>query len=99
MFIPENHRRLKDTRDYFLSLLDTIKVPYIKPRSGFFVLVDFSQYLDEPTFEAEKRLNDKFLKNKVMLTAGDTMYCSKAGWFRIVFTSVERSTLTEGNDR
>ncbi|KAI6189651.1 ACC synthase-like protein [Aphelenchoides bicaudatus] len=98
-FIPENHKRLKATRDYFLSLLNTLNVPYIKPRSGFFVLVDFSRYLDEESFEAEDRLNDKFFQNKVMITPGRTMYCGNPGWFRIVFTSVERDTLTEAFNR
>lgn len=42
-FIPENKKRLKAQRDYVLELLDTLEVPYIKPRAGFFVLTDFSK--------------------------------------------------------
>lgn len=43
VFLPTNHRRLKAARDHLLSMLDEIGVPYIKPRAGFFVLVDFSK--------------------------------------------------------
>ncbi|KAI6213765.1 ACC synthase-like protein [Aphelenchoides besseyi] len=77
VFLPENHRRLKDSRDHLLKLLETLQVPFIKPRAGFFVLVDFSKYLDAPTWEAERELNRRFFENRVMITAGETCYCPK----------------------
>ncbi|CAD5232082.1 unnamed protein product [Bursaphelenchus xylophilus] len=99
VFIPENHKRLRHARDILCGHLDSINVPYIKPRSGFFVLVDFSKYLPEQTFEAERRLNDQFFANRVMITAGETMYAPKPGWFRIVFSSVDNYTLNEAFNR
>jgi len=99
VFIPENHRRLKAARDHLLALLDSIGVRYIKPRSGFFVLVDFSPFLDTQTWEAERELNKRFFANRVMITAGETMYAPKPGWFRIVFSSVQREALTEAFQR
>ncbi|KAI6236801.1 ACC synthase-like protein [Aphelenchoides besseyi] len=99
VFLPENHRRLKDSRDHLLKLLETLQVPFIKPRAGFFVLVDFSKYLDAPTWEAERELNRRFFENRVMITAGETCYCPKPGYFRIVFSSVSRAALTEAFNR
>ncbi|KAI6186817.1 ACC synthase-like protein [Aphelenchoides besseyi] len=91
VFLPENHRRLKDARDHLLNLLKTLEVPFIKPRAGFFVL-----YLDAPTWEAERELNRRFFENRVMITAGETCYCPKPGYFRIVFSSLPRkAALTE----
>ncbi|KAI1701386.1 aminotransferase class I and II domain-containing protein [Ditylenchus destructor] len=95
VFLPTNLKRLKKARDQVLVKLDEWGVPYIKPRAGFFVLMDFSKYLDEPTFEGERRLHEKIANQRVLISAGETMIAPKPGFFRMVFTSVDSATLDE----
>lgn len=98
-FIPTNLRRLKAARDQVLARMDKLGVKYLKPRAGYFALVDFSKFLDEPSFEAERRLQQRFLANKVIINPGETMFVPKPGWFRIVFTSVDSVILDEALER
>lgn len=54
------------------------------------------QFLDEPTFAAERRLFERMLNNKVIITTGEACHMPMPGWFRIVFSSVDANTLEEG---
>lgn len=54
------------------------------------------QYLEAPTIEAERKLHQKFLKHKVIISAGETMIAPRPGWFRLVFSSVNTIGLQQG---
>ncbi|KAL3075485.1 hypothetical protein niasHS_011992 [Heterodera schachtii] len=99
VFLPENLRRMREARDRTLRSLQRMGVRCLKPRAGFFVLADFSKFLDEPTFDGERRLFERLMRNKVIITAGDACRMPTPGWFRIVFTSVSPQTLDEGLNR
>ncbi|CAK5023309.1 unnamed protein product [Meloidogyne enterolobii] len=96
VYLFENLRRLKNTRDKLLLFLENQKIPFIKPKSGFFVLADFSKFMDEQTIEGERRLVERFIRKKVLLNSGEEIKAPKPGWFRIVFSSVNSSTLEKG---
>ncbi|KAI1712282.1 aminotransferase class I and II domain-containing protein [Ditylenchus destructor] len=99
VYIPTNLQRLRSARDFVLHHLDKLGLPYMKPMAGFYVLVNFQKHLDEPTFEAERRFHTRLLDNKVILSAGETMFASVPGWFRLVFTATSESVLVEGMKR
>ncbi|KAI1711660.1 aminotransferase class I and II domain-containing protein [Ditylenchus destructor] len=77
VYIPTNFQRLRNAREFVLHHLDKLGLPYMKPMAGFYVLVDFRKHLDEPSFEAERRLHTRLLDNKVILSAGETMFASE----------------------
>uniref|UniRef100_A0A914EMD1 Aminotransferase class I/classII domain-containing protein n=1 Tax=Acrobeloides nanus TaxID=290746 RepID=A0A914EMD1_9BILA len=98
-FISENHRRLKEARENVLDILDKYQIPYIFPRAAFFVMLNLSKFLEEPTFEAEERLQERLLANKVILVAGKRSYATTPGWFRLVFCYGHREEVEEGLKR
>nr|CAD2185144.1 unnamed protein product [Meloidogyne enterolobii] len=99
VYLFENLRRLKNTRDKLLLFLENQKIPFIKPKSGFFVLTDFSKFMDEQTIEGERRLVERFIRKKVLINSGEELKAPKPGWFRIVFSSVNSSTLEKAFQR
>lgn len=99
VYLPENLRRLKISRDKLLSFLESQGIPYVKPRAGFYVLADFSKFMDEQTIEGERRLSERFIRKKVLLNSGEAIKAPKPGWFRIVFSCVSPSTLEKSFQR
>ena len=43
VFMAENLKRLKAARDRCIAQLDALDIRYLKPRIGFFVLLDLRQ--------------------------------------------------------
>lgn len=99
VYLFENLRRLKNTRDKLILFLENQKIPFIKPKSGFFVLTNFSKFMDEQTIEGERRLVERFIRKKVLINSGEEIKAPKPGWFRIVFSSVNSSTLEKALQR
>ncbi|TKR86822.1 hypothetical protein L596_011336 [Steinernema carpocapsae] len=98
-FYPENLKRLQKCSAFMVEYLNTIGVRCMPAKSGFFIFADFAQFLDEPTFEAEERLNRRFEANRVILVPGHVCKASKPGWFRIVFTLRDMDELAMGLER
>jgi len=76
------------------SLLEESGITYEKgANAGFFLWLDLSPWLKitgkDDEWEAEKDLNERFLKAKVFLTPGSAMAAEKPGWFRIIFSQNE----------
>uniref|UniRef100_A0A914D017 Aminotransferase class I/classII domain-containing protein n=1 Tax=Acrobeloides nanus TaxID=290746 RepID=A0A914D017_9BILA len=69
------------------------------PKSSIFVMLNLSKFLEEPTFEAEERLQERLLVNKVILVAGKRSYATTPGWFRLVFCHGHREEVEEGLKR
>ena len=94
-YLSESNRLLKRSYDLLTSSLDRIKVPYVRARSGLFLFVNFGQYLDEPTFEAEERLNQLFISRGIAMSSGASCHCQEPGYFRICYAWVNTATLEE----
>uniref|UniRef100_A0AC35FUT2 Aminotransferase class I/classII domain-containing protein n=1 Tax=Panagrolaimus sp. PS1159 TaxID=55785 RepID=A0AC35FUT2_9BILA len=104
-FIPESHKRLRYFRDKVIDWISEVEkatgkeIPYIRPRAGFFIFINFSNFLHSETFEAEAKLQQAFFDNKVLFVRGESLHMSKPGWFRIVFSSYDEETLNKGLKR
>ncbi|XP_041131371.1 uncharacterized protein LOC121329726 isoform X3 [Polyodon spathula] len=86
VYLQTNRARLKASRQYITSELNSLNIPYLDRPAGFYIWADFRKYLREETFEEEISLWRQFLNNKVLLSCGKAFECSKPGWFRIIFT-------------
>ncbi|KAF7638372.1 Aminotran_1_2 domain-containing protein [Meloidogyne graminicola] len=93
IYLPENLCRLKSARDRIISFLESQGIPYVRPRAGFYILADFSKFMDEQSIEGERRLCERFIRKKVLINSGEEIKAPKSGWFRIVFSSISPSTL------
>ena len=102
VFLPESRRRLREFRDKVIDWVTLLQnttgkdIPFIHPRAGFFIFIDFSSFLESDTFEAEEKLQKKFFDNKVLFVRGKSLHMPSPGWFRIVFTSYDEDTLNKG---
>ncbi|KAK5867635.1 hypothetical protein PBY51_012105 [Eleginops maclovinus] len=85
-FLPKNRCRLKAAHSYLTGELQSMGVPYLDRPAALYVWADLRKYLREPSFEEELYLWRRFLRHKVVLSAGQAFYCSTPGWFRIVFS-------------
>lgn len=101
-FFKTNHERLRKLLDLVISRISdlnskctTAKVRYLRPRGGFFIWVDFSDFLKymnaEDNVTAEKTLFLKLIKDAGIYIAPGAMafHAIDAGWFRIIFGAPE----------
>ena len=77
-FFKTNQHRLKAAKERSVAAIEafstsTKKVQPFPSHSGFFFMADFSDFLDEKTWEAEQRLQDKFIAAKILIVAGNTL--------------------------
>ena len=54
-----SNERLLSSANALYEILDNHKIPYIKAWSAIFVFVDLSRFLDENTYDGEKKLQSK----------------------------------------
>ncbi|XP_068947195.1 LOW QUALITY PROTEIN: 1-aminocyclopropane-1-carboxylate synthase-like protein 1 [Petaurus breviceps papuanus] len=86
VYLPENHARLRAAHAYITEELETLNIPFLRTKAGFFVWIDLRKYLFTDTFEEEFSLWSRFLDHKVLLFRGKDFECKEPGWFRLVFS-------------
>ncbi|XP_044539540.1 1-aminocyclopropane-1-carboxylate synthase-like protein 1, partial [Gracilinanus agilis] len=86
VYLCENHARLRAAHGYITKELETLNIPFLRTKAGFFVWMDLRKYLCTGTFEEELSLWRRFLDHKVLLLCGKAFECSEPGWFRLVFS-------------
>lgn len=70
----------------------TIASYYPGANAGFFLWLDLRRFLptcidtSEDAFAGEKALAKKFMDEKVVLTAGETLASEEPGFFRLIFS-------------
>jgi 1-aminocyclopropane-1-carboxylate synthase len=102
-FLAESQQKLGETSTLTRQLLREKGIPFWEAsRAGFFLWVDLRAWLagtgKEDPWEAEREINDRFVKCGVFLTAGEGMRAEEPGWFRVVF-SYDEATLREALGR
>lgn len=86
-FLQQARVRLTQAYEVMYKELKNANIPFVEPVAGVCVFVDLSQFLTEPSFEAEKALSDMlFERCQVNLSPGCLFYCSEPGWFRLTYT-------------
>merc|ERR1711964_738651 len=69
-------------RDYLIEL----RIPFTEPNGGLFVWADFREFLEEPTFEAERAFIRKLKENaRVLVTPGEACRSTEPGFVRLCF--------------
>lgn len=100
-FLTTSRHRLSQTYKHVTSRLRELGVQYLTGgNAGFFVWVNLSPYLPPPNEglsdkEREQALAQKFLDSGVFLHPGEEHSLSP-GWFRVVYSAVDRNVLDEG---
>lgn len=86
-FLQQAQVRLTEAYTVMCQELKAANIPFIEPVAGVCVFVNFSQFLTEPSFEAERALSDRvFAECRVNLSPGSLFYCPEPGWFRLTYT-------------
>uniref|UniRef100_A0A7S3PHN6 Aminotransferase class I/classII large domain-containing protein n=1 Tax=Aplanochytrium stocchinoi TaxID=215587 RepID=A0A7S3PHN6_9STRA len=94
MFLEENNRRLSSTLALLMSLLDSMKIPYIRPTSGMFIVLDLREFMEGESWEHERLLFDKIVsKCQLLLTPGRDFSFQVPGFFRATYAHVHPETL------
>ena len=95
-FSKISNERLLSSANALYEILDNHKIPYIKAWSAIFVFVDLSRFLDENTYDGEKKLQSKlFNELKVLFTPGKDCHAPCPGWFRVCMAAVPIESLVE----
>jgi len=97
-FAAINRRLLNQACISLLDVLEMYKIPYIKPSSGFMLLLDFGalilkrtgkKALEELSWQDERDLYETFANtHKVHFTPGEACHCSRPGFFRCCYAAV-----------
>ena len=93
-YIRDHRASLKMNRDVVVQGLDDQNIPYVDGTGSLFIWADFCRFLKNNTPEGEKQLWRNIYHNTgVLLTPGVGFGHNSFGWFRIVYTSVDRDSL------
>ena len=98
-YLTEMRRRLADAHDVATRALGARSVRHLPGQAGFFVMLDLSAHLDEPTFTAERDLWRRMVAAGVNLTPGEDCRSSIPGMFRMCFAATPVESLAIGIDR
>jgi aspartate/methionine/tyrosine aminotransferase len=96
-FMTKNHILLQKNCDKVTALFQelrkgTKRVRWLEPEAGFFLWIDFSEFLSEKTLEQERLLFREFLDAGVYIAPGAIAFHShEYGWFRIIFSANEKT--------
>jgi aspartate/methionine/tyrosine aminotransferase len=98
--LHQNRAALKRSAKLISDFLTFHQIPYVPPAAGVYIWARLgcrssSRQGDEPSWEDEARLNDRFEAVGVSVGAGQGYCASKPGWFRITF-AIPREELVEG---
>ncbi|KAF0718515.1 hypothetical protein AaE_010628 [Aphanomyces astaci] len=99
-YIADNNRDLRHSYTQVASVLTKFKVPFVPAPAGMFVWVDFSAFLDTPTWHGERALTDvMFDKCKFIMTPGEAQHAPTPGFYRICFAYNTPKTVVHGLTR
>lgn len=99
-YVTDSRARLTDAYALVVKTLRRCRIPYVPSRGSLFVWADFSEFLDEPSLAAERRLWDAIHREAgVLLTPGEGFGHTKRGMFRIVFPAISAADLPVAMDR
>ncbi|GAV58001.1 Aminotran_1_2 domain-containing protein, partial [Cephalotus follicularis] len=93
-YTRENHKRLKKRKEMLVSGLKTAGIECLRSNAGLFCWVDMRHLLACNTFEAEKELWLKVVREVGLnVSPGSSFHCLEPGWFRICFANMSEETL------
>lgn len=98
-YLTEMRRRLADAHAVATTALTARDIRHLSGQAGFFVMVDLTAHLEEPTFTAERDLWRRMVDEGVNLTPGADCRSSVPGWFRMCFAATPVESLAVGVDR
>jgi len=93
-FLDEARERIRPSYELCARKLESMVVPFVRPKAGIFVYADFSALLPSPTFEGEARFA-KLVQEAahVVMTPGNSQHDRKPGMFRICYCCVKPDVL------
>lgn len=98
-----NHIRNIPLTESYTTVIRSLRsrnIEYIPAVGSLFVWFNLAPYLNEPSHEAQEDLwTEIFEQTGVLLTAPGGMGTPEPGWFRLVYSGVDRSTLTVAMNR
>ncbi|MFT4561145.1 MAG: aspartate/methionine/tyrosine aminotransferase [Gammaproteobacteria bacterium] len=87
-FIAESQAKLRTTYSRVVGALEANAIPYLGAEAAFFLICDLRQYLDEPTWLAERRLWRNILEQaNTNLTPGEACRIDEPGFFRLCYAA------------
>lgn len=98
-YLPANNALLARSCTFAMEYLAAKQIPFVRPTSGIFLVINLRKYLAEDTWEAERAIFTLLGKHKVILTPGRDCCFQKPGFFRVCFAAVQLDALKVGLDR
>ncbi|KAM7277986.1 hypothetical protein ACFE04_005120 [Oxalis oulophora] len=93
-YMTENHERLKKRKEKLVSGLKHTGIDCLRSNAGLFCWVDMRHFLESNTFDSEKKLWLKILKEVGLnVSPGSSFHCLEPGWFRFCFANMSEETL------
>ncbi|XP_075410064.1 putative inactive 1-aminocyclopropane-1-carboxylate synthase-like protein 2 [Tenrec ecaudatus] len=82
VYHPTNCSRLREAHKFVTDELKALDIPFLNRGSGLYVWINLKKYLHQCTFE-EQILYRHFVRNKVLLSSGQSFMCKEPGWFLV----------------
>ncbi|PKX95390.1 aminotransferase gliI [Aspergillus novofumigatus IBT 16806] len=95
--LHQNRAALQRSTKLISDFLAFHQIPFVPPAAGVYIWARLGRSVagDEPSWDDEARLNDRFEAAGVSVGAGQGYCASEPGWFRITF-AIPREELVEG---
>ncbi|XP_059173665.1 1-aminocyclopropane-1-carboxylate synthase-like protein 1 [Physella acuta] len=86
VLFPTMRRRMRERFTKTRDMLTSYGVEVFPTPATIFMWANFSQFLSDNSFEAERDLFGKFLDGGVFFLPGQSCYSPEPGWFRLVLS-------------
>lgn len=99
-FLDESHARMRRSRAALEAAAERDGIDVLPSGAAMFAWLDLRAYLDEPTFEAEDRLQARlFDECRILFVPGRTCKAAEPGFFRCCFTFMGPESVATGFER
>lgn len=99
-FSVKNAELLAASYDVLSKALVDAGIPFTPARAGMFVWIDLRKWLQEASWDGERRLWTKLCDDaKLILTPGESCHANEPGFFRLCFAWMPKEALGEAVDR
>ncbi|KAK3092582.1 hypothetical protein FSP39_004597 [Pinctada imbricata] len=88
----QEEQRLKERYNRISKRLQNMGIDVYPSHAGLYIWGNFSKYLHEKSFEAERELDRQLVESGILLVSGECFFNPEPGWFRIVFSLEEDLT-------
>lgn len=98
-YTAESNKRLNKACTAVQKKLASMNIPFFRPTSSLFFVMDLRAFLPEASWDGEQDLFEAFAKKKIIVTPGKSAHFTEPGYFRICYAAASEAAMAILLDR